>query len=106
MWRVVSVGSGYDIVTYRIEVHFDAADVGSTNWDHAEETVSPSSEKSHSLVQHEQVGEPFHNVRGYREEFTWIEARQLSSRTTGQPNPPAKCLLRSTTQAVGLWNRW
>lgn len=41
--------------TYLVEVDLDAPDVGRTDRYHAEETVLPSSQKGHALIQHEQV---------------------------------------------------
>ena len=43
---------------YLVEIDADATDVGSTNRHHTEETVSPTTEKSYTLVQDEQDFQP------------------------------------------------
>lgn len=56
---------------YGVKVHFDATDVGRADGDHAEETVSPSTEESDPFVEHEQVLKTFSHVWGDRKQFPW-----------------------------------
>src|SRR6266542_6744783 len=54
-----------------IEVDVDTTDICGTNRNHAEETMSPTSEKSNTLVKHKEVFQSLCHERGNREEFTW-----------------------------------
>ena len=53
------------------KVNLNTSNVRSSDRNHAEEPVFPSSEKSDSLVQHEKIMQPLGDIGRHREEFAW-----------------------------------
>ena len=58
-------------VTNSIKVDLDTPNVRSSDRNHTEEPMFPSSEESNSFVQHEKVMQPLGDIGRHREEFTW-----------------------------------
>lgn len=56
---------------YGVKVDLDAAGLGRTHGDHAEEAMARSAKECDAFVEHTQVLELFCHVREYRKQFTW-----------------------------------
>lgn len=48
--------------TYSVEVDLETANVGRADWNHAEDPISPSSERCDALVQNQQVRKSLDDV--------------------------------------------
>lgn len=92
--------------TYRVKVNANGTDVGRSYGDHGEEAVAPAAEEGDALVEDEEVLKLVGHPGGDGEELACTNARgqrapRYHDRASG--DPPAKCLLFSTTQLVGEW---
>lgn len=65
--------------TYGVEVDDDAADVGGTDRDHAEEAVFPASEQRNALIQDKQVLEALSHPGRHGKEFACKEKYVLAN---------------------------
>lgn len=55
IYQVPLFGIWTDVSTHRIKVDSDTTNVGSTDWNHCEMSVPPSSKQSHSLIQDKEI---------------------------------------------------
>ena len=57
--------------TDSVKVDLNTPNIRSSDGNHAEKSVFPSSEESDSFVQHKKVMQPLGDIGRHREEFTW-----------------------------------